>query len=242
MHRLLLFIVCLSMPAAVFASQKTSAPSSTGMLISVADQKLVLLNDGDLVTKYPVSTSKFGVGDSFSSYKTPVGKLRICQKIGATLDPGTVLKNRTPTREIIPVNAPGRDPIVTRILWLEGLESQNHNAKARGIYIHGTPEERTIGAPKSWGCIRMRSNDVMQLFSQVPVGTEVTIIPGHLPRLQKYRPPVEASPEAKSTETDQASNTQKVWNKMTGSILMAGLPATSSSSKQVASTSAPKQP
>ena len=236
MHRLLLFIFCFSVTAAL-ASEKTPATSSTEMLISVADQKLVLLTDGDLVNKYPVSTSRFGLGDSFSSYKTPVGKLRICQKIGAALNPGTVLKNRTPTKEIIPVNAPGRDPIVTRILWLEGMESQNHNARARGIYIHGTPEERTIGAPKSWGCIRMRSNDVMELFSQVPVGTGVTIIPGHLPRLQKHH--VESV-----TDADEASNTQPIWNAMKKSILMAALPATSNPSKQVASNSvaSAKQP
>jgi len=129
------------------------------------------------------------VGDSVYSYRTPAGKLRVCEKIGDSLDPGTVIKNRTVTGEVLRVNAPGRDPIVTRILWLEGLESQNHNAKARGIYIHGTPEERTIGEPKSWGCIRMRSNDVMEVFEQVPVGTQVTIIPGRLPSLEKYRPP-----------------------------------------------------
>ena len=171
------------------AAQETVAPPVNEVVISVADQRLVLLHDGSLVGKFRVSTSKFGVGDSFYSYKTPAGKLRVCEKIGDSLDPGAVIRNRTVTGEVLRVNAPGRDPIVTRILWLEGLESQNHNAKARGIYIHGTPEERTIGEPKSWGCIRMRSSDVMEGFNQVPVGTQVTIIPGHLPHLEKYRPP-----------------------------------------------------
>jgi len=181
-------MLCLVAGAAM-AAPETAAPASEEVIISVADQRLVLLHDGGVVTKYRVSTSRFGVGDSFYSYKTPAGKLRVCEKIGNSLDPGTVIKNRSATGEVIRVNAPGRDPIVTRILWLEGLESQNHNAKSRGIYIHGTPEERNIGEPKSWGCIRMRSTDVMELFEQVPVGTEVTIIPGHLPHLEKYRPP-----------------------------------------------------
>ena len=219
--RFLILIFCFVAEVAL-ASQKIPAPSSTQVLISVADQKLVLLNDGDLVTKYPISTSRFGVGDSFYSYKTPVGKLRVCEKIGSSLDPGTVIKKRTPTSEVIPVNAPGRDPIVTRILWLEGLEGQNHNAKARCIYIHGTPEERTIGLPKSWGCIRMRSSDVVTLFGNVPVGTEVTIIPGHLPHLDKYRPPVDL---ASKSDPATLSSLQKILKAMKGSILNEEVPA-----------------
>jgi len=227
-----IFLIFLIINEAALASQKLPAPSSTGVLISVADQKLVLLNDGDLVTQYPISTSRFGIGDSFYSYKTPVGKLRICEKIGNSLDPGTVIKKRTPTAEVIPVNAPGRDPIVTRILWLEGLEGQNHNAKARCIYIHGTPEERTIGLPKSWGCIRMRSNDVVALFGQVPVGTEVTIIPGHLPHLDKYHPAIEV---ASKSDPATLSSLQKILKAMKGSILNEEVPTSSTSlSHQVA--------
>ena len=188
MSRLLIFFLCLVAGGAI-ASQEKASPASIEVLISVADQKLALLHDGGLVGKYRVSTSKFGLGDSFYSYKTPSGKLRVCEKIGGTLGPGTVIRHRSATGEVLKANAPGRDPIVTRILWLEGLENQNRNAKARGIYIHGTPEERTLGEPKSWGCIRMRSSDVMTLFSNVPVGTQVSIIPGHLPPLENYRPP-----------------------------------------------------
>ena len=217
------------------ASQQSLVPSSREVIISVADQKLVLLNDGELVTKYPVSTSQFGIGDSFFSYKTPLGKLRVCAKIGHSLDLGTVIKKRTPTSEIIPVNAPGRDPIVTRILWLEGLEDQNHNAKARCIYIHGTPEERTIGHPKSWGCIRMRSNDVIELFGQVPVGTGVIIIPGHLPHLDKYHPAVEMDSK---NDPDPIAGFQKLVKAMKGSILSEGISsAAMASSHQVASSS-----
>jgi len=73
-------------------------------------------------------------------------------------------------------NSPGRDPIVTRILWLRGHEAQNANAFGRYIYIHGTPEERLIGTPASYGCIRMRSTDVVQLYNIVGVGAAVTIV------------------------------------------------------------------
>jgi lipoprotein-anchoring transpeptidase ErfK/SrfK len=77
----------------------------------------------------------------------------------------------------LPVDAPGRDPIVTRILWLEGLEPQNQRAYDRYIYIHGTPEERNIGRPVSYGCVRMRSQDVIDLYERVGVGARVQIVP-----------------------------------------------------------------
>jgi lipoprotein-anchoring transpeptidase ErfK/SrfK len=92
-----------------------------------------------------------------------------------------VFKDRKPTGEILTPNAPGRDPIVTRILWLKGLEAQNHNAFGRYIYIHGTPVENQIGKPASYGCIRMRSQDVVQLFTTVGVGTSVDVVADHLP-------------------------------------------------------------
>src|SRR5437763_7629216 len=76
----------------------------------------------------------------------------------------------------IQANAPGRDPIVTRILWLRGLEAQNANAFGRDIYIHGTPEEGKIGTPASYGCIRMRSSDVIQLYNTVGLVASVTIV------------------------------------------------------------------
>ena len=84
-------------------------------------------------------------------------------------------KDRKPTGEIVPVNAPGRDPIVTRILWLKGLERQNANAFERMIYIHGTPEEARLGTPASYGCIRMRSVDVIALFNTVGRGARVIV-------------------------------------------------------------------
>lgn len=130
------------------------------------------------VATYPVSTSKFGLGDNFRSNQTPVGLLRIRKKIGSGAPSGAVFKSRRPTGEVLPPDAPGRDPIVTRILWLDGMETGNRNAYDRYIYIHGTPEERNIGIPASFGCIRMRSHDVIELYDLVGVGARVQINPG----------------------------------------------------------------
>lgn len=146
------------------------------IIVSVPEQKLIVLQNGLRVAQYPVSTSKFGVGDRPRSYATPLGTLQVASKVGANAPLGAVFKGRRYTGEILPPNAPGRDPIVTRILHLRGLEGQNARAYARGIYIHGTPEERRIGRPASYGCIRMRSKDVVKVFDSVPVGTKVEIV------------------------------------------------------------------
>ncbi len=86
-----------------------------------------------------------------------------------------VFKSRKPTGECVAPNSPGRDPIVTRIMWLEGLEPRNRNAHSRLIYIHGTAEERTIGTPASYGCVRMKSNDVYEAFNLLRTGDPVVI-------------------------------------------------------------------
>jgi len=176
----------ISLLASIAVAQEPETPPE--VIISVADQKLMVVKDGMWVDKFKVSTSKFGLGDSYGSYKTPLGKLRVCDKIGSGLASGSVIKHRNATGEILPVNAPGRDPIVTRILWLEGLEATNQHAKARGIYIHGTVEESKIGDPVSYGCIRMKSRDVMNLFDAVPVGSVVTIQHDKLPKLRRWSP------------------------------------------------------
>ena len=150
------------------------------MRVSVAEQKMVVFKNGTEIATYDVSTSKFGLGDRAGSCCTPLGKLEIAKKIGAGAPLGMKFKDRRPTGEIVPVNAPGRDPIVTRILWLRGLEPQNRCAYDRTIYIHGTAEERTVGRPASYGCIRMRSRDVIALYDTVGVGAQVEIIPGPL--------------------------------------------------------------
>ena len=146
------------------------------IVISTRDQKLAILDRGTLMATYPVSTSKFGLGDSLRSSRTPLGQLEVAKKIGDNAPLGSVFKDRVRTGEIVAPNSPGRDPIVTRIIWLRGREAQNANAFGRYIYIHGTPEERLIGTPASYGCIRMRSTDVVQVFNIVGVGAAVTIV------------------------------------------------------------------
>lgn len=146
------------------------------VVISVKDQRLALLDRETLVAVYPVSTSKYGVGDWRGSFRTPLGELEVAQKLGDGMPPGTVFKDRRRTGEIVAVNSPGRDPIVTRIIWLRGLELQNTNAFSRDIYIHGTPEERNIGLPVSYGCVRMKSEDVIKLYDTLGRGARVTIV------------------------------------------------------------------
>jgi L,D-transpeptidase catalytic domain len=151
------------------------------VVVSVSDQAMDVYARDRLIARYLVSTSKFGIGDSRGTYRTPLGHLEIAKKIGAGAPIGAVFKNRKPTGEVLVPDAPGRDPIVTRILWLKGLEGQNADAFDRYIYIHGTPEERNIGRPASFGCIRMRSHDIVRLFATLGVGAKVEIIPGPLP-------------------------------------------------------------
>ena len=156
--------------------------AATSIVVSVPDQRLALVQDGATVAQFAISTSKFGVGDRRGSYATPLGTMEVASKIGASAPLGAVFKSRMRTGEVLPPNAPGRDPIVTRILWLRGLEARNADAHGRAIYIHGTPVERLIGRPASYGCIRMRSRDVVRLFDAVPVGTRIDVVDAPLHR------------------------------------------------------------
>jgi hypothetical protein len=155
------------------------------VIVSISDQKLMLVDDGSRAAVYPVSTSRFGLGDNWGSMATPLGTLQVAQKIGDHAPVGAVFHRRRFTGEILQPNAPGRDPIVTRIIWLRGLEATNAHAYNRGIYIHGTPQEKNIGRPASYGCIRMKSSDVTELYAQLPVGAIVQITPDHLPKLSR---------------------------------------------------------
>jgi lipoprotein-anchoring transpeptidase ErfK/SrfK len=148
---------------------------ATEIVVSVPDQQLAVIDRGKLISKYPISTSKFGLGDGSGSYQTPLGVLFVSAKFGDHLPAGAVIKNRVSTGEIVNPNAPGRDAIVSRVIWLRGLEQQNRGARDRCIYIHGTPEERSLGRPASFGCIRMRSHDVIALYDFVHIGMHVTI-------------------------------------------------------------------
>jgi len=151
------------------------------LIVSIPDQKMLVLTDDRPVAVYKVSTSKFGTGDREGSYATPLGRLCVRSKIGEGAPLGAVFKSRKPTGEVLPPDAEGRDPIVTRILWLDGLEPHNRNAFNRCIYIHGTPQESLLGNPVSYGCIRMRSLDIANLYDLVGTGAKVDIIQSHLP-------------------------------------------------------------
>ena len=169
-------LVCMTtMALVVLACGAEAASSGNEVVVSVADQELALILHGKLVACYPVSTSKFGIGDTVGSYRTPLGEMYVSGKFGDGLPLGAVIKSRTPTGEVIAPNALGRDPIVSRVLWLRGKETQNRNARDRCIYIHGTAEEKRIGKRASFGCVRMRSKDVVALYAGVHVGTQVLI-------------------------------------------------------------------
>jgi L,D-transpeptidase YbiS len=148
----------------------------TSVRISVAKQRLTLKSGRKKLAEYPVSTSRFGLGSEKGSYKTPTGKFRIAEKIGDGMPLGTVFKSRRPVRATKKRPAE-EDLVMTRILWLDGLESGNANSHGRYIYIHGTNHEDKIGTPASIGCIRMKNVDLLELFEQVAEGTPVEIRP-----------------------------------------------------------------
>ncbi len=155
--------------------------------VSVPEQRMALYAKGVEVARYTISTSRFGLGNEPGSNRTPLGHLAIAEKIGEGAPVGMKFKSRLPTGEIVPINAPGRDPIITRILWLRGLEQSNANAYERMIYIHGTPQESLLGTPASYGCVRMRSEDIVQLYKRVGKGADVFIANQPLPNPQIAR-------------------------------------------------------
>jgi len=142
--------------------------------VSVRDQELKLRRGRKIIRRYPVSTSRFGLGSEENSYKTPLGKFRISDKIGEARPLGTIFVGRVPLQPDDPL-PPTEDLVLSRILWLDGLEPNNANTRSRFIYIHGTRHEDKIGQPDSHGCIRMRNADVIELFDLVDVDTSVTI-------------------------------------------------------------------
>ncbi len=153
--------------------------------INVAKQQLRLLDgDGHLLHQYPVSTSKYGVGNENSSEKTPLGLHRIKEKLGGAMPVNEVYIGRVPHGNLEECQQRGvdlpDDVIMSRIMWLEGMEPGRNqggyvDTYQRYIYIHGTNHEDSIGTPASIGCIRMRNDDVIDLFRQVEIGSEVLI-------------------------------------------------------------------
>lgn len=178
----------LLLALALIFSSCTTRDNDHRILVSVADQRLELFRKEKLLGRYAISTSKFGLGDQPGSRETPLGRMEVAKKIGAGAPLGAVFRSRCRTGEVLVPDAPGRDPIVTRIIWLKGLEPQNRYAFTRCIYIHGTPEERNIGRPASFGCVRMKSADVLKVFNAIGVGTIVDIIPGSLPDTRQPAP------------------------------------------------------
>ncbi len=184
--RLLLPLLSIVLPLAL-NSCGPSVDTRNKMVVSVRDQKMLLLRDGKPVKSYKVSTSKFGVGDIPNSNRTPLGRMKVAKKIGDGQPAGAVFKSRRPTGEVLKPNAPGRDPIVSRILWLTGTEGANRNAFKRFIYIHGTPEVYRLGTPASYGCIRMGTRDVVDLYNRVGAGADVYVIRGSLRKQDQPR-------------------------------------------------------
>lgn len=153
--------------------------------VSIPEQRLWLLDDaGALLRVYPVSTALNGAGEDAGSGCTPRGRHVVRARIGADAPPNTVFVGRRPTGELwtpeLAAANPGRDWILTRILWLSGCEPGinrlgNVDSMRRYIYIHGTPDSEPMGTPRSHGCIRMRNADLIALFDLVPPATTVLI-------------------------------------------------------------------
>jgi lipoprotein-anchoring transpeptidase ErfK/SrfK len=148
--------------------------SRTNIHISIRDQRLTLKDGETPVRTYPVSTSRFGIGTEEGSMKTPTGRFRVAEKIGGEMPSDTVFQARVALKASDPL-PPTEDWVMSRILWLDGLDEHNANTRDRFIYIHGTKQEDKIGIPDSHGCVRMRNADVAELFTLVDEGTHVII-------------------------------------------------------------------
>jgi L,D-transpeptidase YbiS len=143
--------------------------------IDATRQILEVLRNGKVSKSYPISTSKFGLGFEPGSNQTPVGRFVVSEKIGEGATAGTVFKSRKPTGEIA-LQGGQEDLVLTRILWLAGLDENNANTKERYIYIHGTNQEALLGSAASHGCVRMSNADVAECFDEIPEGTLVEIV------------------------------------------------------------------
>ena len=156
------------------------------IVIDATKQELTLLDGERVLKRYSVSTAKKGLGEKNGSFCTPRGRHIIRAKIGAGQPENTVFVRRRPTGEVwsreLHARFPGRDWMLTRLLWLSGCEPGRNrlgdvDTMRRYIYIHGSPETAEMGKPGSIGCIRMRNGDIVELFELVPPYTPVDIIP-----------------------------------------------------------------
>lgn len=159
-------------------------PTLDFLHISLADQQLYGFAGGTLCVRLPVSTAANGPGERLGSGCTPRGLHQVRARIGADLPSGAVLRGRRWTGEIwtpeLHASCPGRDWILSRILWLSGCEPGRNRLGAvdtfrRYIYLHGTPDSEPMGVPHSHGCIRLRNQDLVELFPRVPAYCPVRI-------------------------------------------------------------------
>ncbi len=146
--------------------------------VSVAAQTVEVRRGPHRVERcFPVSTSRFGLGSEPGSLRTPLGRFQIHEKIGDAVPLGTVFKSRVPVAQD-GLDSTAEDLVLTRILWLDGLELHNQNTMGRYIYFHGTNHEALVGQPASHGCMRMLNRDIVELYDLVTVGTQVHIVQG----------------------------------------------------------------
>ncbi|MBV8898938.1 MAG: L,D-transpeptidase [Verrucomicrobia bacterium] len=148
------------------------------IVIRLDRQRLYLCRGEEVLQSYPISSSRFGAGCEPGSFKTPLGRFEIAEKVGGDQPLNTVFRGRKPVVSEEPDWTSEPDLITSRILWLNGLEAHNANTKERFIYIHGTNQEALLASPASHGCIRMANADIDRLFNEVEPGTEVVITPG----------------------------------------------------------------
>lgn len=147
------------------------------IVVSVANQSLTLLEDGQITFSCPVSTSSRGTGFEPGSFRTPTGNFRIHQKIGHGQPLGTIFSARSPVGLWHPGTHSEDDLILTRILQLAGTDPENANTLDRYIYFHGTNHESLIGTPASHGCVRLKNDDMLHLFDLVAEQDAVIILP-----------------------------------------------------------------
>lgn len=145
--------------------------------VSIDDQTLKVIAGDPCIRQYAISTATKGMGFAMDSYRTPTGRFRIAEKIGAGECYGTIFKNRIPAGLWHPGDAADGDLVLSRILRLEGLDPENANTFSRYIYIHGTNHEDQLGQPASHGCIRLGNDDMIELFEMVDEGTELVVLP-----------------------------------------------------------------
>jgi len=160
-------------------------PVEKYIIVDTNKQKLYLIKEFEIIQEYSISTSKYGLGSRYGSYKTPTGYHRIVEKIGNGVPIGGIFKSKQFTGEMATIYTSKRDVttdfITTRIMVIDGLEpgvntGKGIDSRLRGIFIHGTQEEGLIGKPASNGCIRMKNFDVVDLFEKIDNGTYITII------------------------------------------------------------------